>query len=187
MTPFKWLSDLQRSGMKFGHELNHLGFFIFFRGKITWIYPHTQEAIVTTRIFFRFLVGNPYKLPLATKFWSLSNGWRYGAWWFGWFLGSPKMKAGIFWILWGGIPIRILNHRSPKPHQFTITVVESLCCLAFFPNGFSHQQHTKPEEVECWFTVISGIVIYPAGNYITYPTLGKGKSSSKVPSFGGIC
>ena len=28
--PFKWLSDLQRSGIKFGHELNHLGYGISF-------------------------------------------------------------------------------------------------------------------------------------------------------------
>ena len=59
LTPFKWLSDLQRSGMKFGHEQNHLGCH-FFPGK---------NHLDPTRIFFPFLVGNPHELlQMATKF-----------------------------------------------------------------------------------------------------------------------
>ena len=177
--------------MKFGHKLNHLGCH-FFRGKITWIYlPPTHNRMQSSPpgFFFPFLVGNPFNQiapwpQTSDLFLMVTVIGGFGAWWFG-FLGSLKMKAGIFWILRG------YPDSNPKPPIHPQTANSPLLqlnhCVVWhsFPNGFSHQKHTKPEDAACWFTVISRIVIYPAGNYITYPTSGKGKSSSKVPFFWG--
>ena len=99
--------------------------------------------------------------------------WIIARWWFQIF--------SIFTTIWGRFPIWLIFFRWVE------TTNQIVLFGILFPMVFHSKQHTKPEEVECWFTVISDIVIYLAGNYITYPTSGRGKSSSKVPFLGGIC
>ena len=61
----------------------------------------------------------------------LMVNWWFGARWFGFPMGSPKLKGiGILW----GFPIQIPNHRAPN-HQLTIRWLERKFQQNILPNG----------------------------------------------------
>ena len=64
------LRDFPRNSALFGSLMVSRVFQIFFT--ISWIYPRTKDAMVTTRII-AFVVGKSYKLAFTTV--ACSRGW----------------------------------------------------------------------------------------------------------------
>jgi len=96
--------------------------------------------------FFPFLAGNPFNQiaprPQNSDLFLMVTVRGLVVW----IPRIPENEGRDFFGFLGGIPIRIPNHQAPN-HQLTITVVESLCCLAFFSEWFFTPNKTPSQKM----------------------------------------